>query len=48
MLPSRGVRVKDKGAAAEKLKAFMLAEPVRGVDIKAPIKEGVKRLGVTA
>lgn len=40
LVPSLGVRVKDKVAAAEKLKAFMLAEPVRGVDIKALIEEG--------
>jgi antitoxin (DNA-binding transcriptional repressor) of toxin-antitoxin stability system len=34
LVPSAGVRVKDKVAAAEKLKAFMLADPVRGVNIK--------------
>lgn len=33
-------RVKDKVSAAEKLKAFMLSDPVRGVNIKALIDEG--------
>jgi hypothetical protein len=32
--------VKDKVAAADKLKAFMLANPVRGANIKALIEEG--------
>jgi hypothetical protein len=32
--------VKDKVAAAKKLKAFMLADPVHGVNIKALIEEG--------
>lgn len=40
LVPSQGARPKDKVAAAEKLKAFMLAEPVRGVDLKALIEEG--------
>jgi prevent-host-death family protein len=40
LVPSVGPRVTDKVAAAEKLKAFMLADPVRGVDIKALIEEG--------
>jgi prevent-host-death family protein len=40
LVPSVGAKVKDKVAAAEKLKAFMLADPVRGVDIKALIDEG--------
>ena len=40
LVPSQGARTKDKVAAAEALKAFMLAEPVRGVDIKELIKEG--------
>jgi len=35
LVPSAGVRVKDKVAAAEKLKAFMLGDPVRGVNVKA-------------
>jgi len=33
-------RVKAKVSAAEKLKAFMLSNPVRGVNIKALIAEG--------
>jgi prevent-host-death family protein len=40
LVPSAGARSKDKVAAAEKLKAFMLAEPVHGVNIKALIEEG--------
>ena len=40
LVPSLGMRVKDRFAAAEKLKAFMLADPVRGVNIKALIEEG--------
>lgn len=33
LVPSAGARRKDKVAAAEKLKAFMRADPVRGVDV---------------
>lgn len=40
LVPSVGVRAKDKVAAAEKLKAFMLADPVRGVNIKRLIEKG--------
>jgi prevent-host-death family protein len=40
LVPSLGVKPKDKVAAAEKLKAFMRADPVRGVDIRALIEEG--------
>ena len=40
LVPSAGAKVKDKVAAAKKLKAFMLTDPVRGVDIKALIDEG--------
>ena len=40
LVPSLDARVKDKVAAAEKLKAFMRSDPVRGVDIKALIDEG--------
>ena len=40
LVPSVGARTKDKVAAAERLKAFMLADPVRGVNIKALIEEG--------
>ena len=40
LVPSHGARTKDKVAAAEKLKTFMLADPVRGVNIKALIEEG--------
>ena len=40
LVSSVGVRAKDKVAAAEKLKAFMLADPMRGVNIKKLIEEG--------
>ncbi len=40
LVPSLGVRTQDKVLAVEKLKAFMLADPVRGVDIKELIEEG--------
>ena len=46
LVPSVGTRTKDKVAAAERLKAFMLADPVRGVNIKALIEEGHKKAGV--
>lgn len=40
LVPSRVARAKDKVAAAEKLKAFMVADPVRGVNIKKLLEEG--------
>ena len=40
LVPSAGIRVKDKVAAADKLKVFMLADPVRGVGIKKLIEAG--------
>lgn len=40
LVPCQGVKANDKAAAAEKLKAFMLADPVRGVNIKELIEEG--------
>jgi len=40
LVPSQGSKARDKVAAAEKLKAFMLAEPVRGINIKELIDEG--------
>jgi prevent-host-death family protein len=40
LVPSAGVRVKDKVAAAGKLKVFMLGDPVRGVNTKKLIEEG--------
>ena len=40
LVPSQGVRLIDKIAAVERLKTFMLAEPVRGVNIKALLEEG--------
>ena len=40
LVPSTNARTKDTAAAAEKLKAFMRADPVRGVDIGALIEGG--------
>lgn len=40
LVPSVGARTKNKVAAVKKLRAFMQAEPVRGVNIKALIEEG--------
>jgi prevent-host-death family protein len=40
LVPSKSARTEDKAAVANKLKAFMLANPVRGVDIKKLIEEG--------
>ena len=39
LVPSVGARTKDKVAAAERLKAFMLADPLHGVNIRALIEE---------
>ena len=39
-LPSLGVQTRGKVAAAEKLKAFMLADPIHKVNIKALAEEG--------
>lgn len=40
LVPSAGAKRKDKAAAVEKIKAFMLESPVRGVNIKELIEEG--------
>lgn len=40
LVPSLGAKAKDKVATAERLKAFMRADPVRGVNIKELIEEG--------
>ena len=40
LVPSAEVKAKSNVAAAEKLKAFMLADPVRGVNIKKLIEKG--------
>lgn len=40
LVPSTSAATKDKVTAAEKLKTFMLANPVRGVNIRALIEEG--------
>ena len=42
LVPSAGARVRDTVSATGKLKAFMLADPVRGVNIKKLIEEGWK------
>ena len=39
LVPSAGAKAKDKVAAAKKLKAFMLANPARGLNIEALIDE---------
>lgn len=40
LVPSAGVKKKDKAATLERMKAFMRENPVRGVNIKALIEEG--------
>ncbi len=40
LVPSAGTQAKDTVAAADKLKAFMRNDPVRGVNIKKLIEEG--------
>ncbi len=40
LMPSKRARTKDKAATLDKLKSFMLANPVRGVNIKKLIEEG--------
>ena len=40
LVPSLGARVKDKVSAAEKLKAFMRSDPVRGIEVDALINDG--------
>jgi prevent-host-death family protein len=40
LVPSKDRNGKDKGVAAERLKVFMRADPVDGIDIKALIEEG--------
>ncbi|MFQ5598781.1 MAG: type II toxin-antitoxin system Phd/YefM family antitoxin [Nitrospiria bacterium] len=40
LVPSVCVKTKDKVAAVEKMKAFMLKNPVRGVNIKKLIEAG--------
>jgi prevent-host-death family protein len=40
LVPSAGAKTKDKTAAVKKLKAFMIDDPVRGVDIKNLIEVG--------
>ncbi|MGH8564397.1 MAG: type II toxin-antitoxin system Phd/YefM family antitoxin [Gammaproteobacteria bacterium] len=40
LVPSVSARTKDKVAVVEKLKAFMLEAPLRGVNIKELIEEG--------
>lgn len=40
LVPNLSAKAKDKVAAAERLKAFMLAEPVRGVNIRELMEEG--------
>ena len=40
LVPSVGAKAKDTATAVKKLKDFMQAEPVRGVNIKQFIEDG--------
>ncbi len=40
LVPSTRAKSKDKVAAVNRIKAFMLASPVRGVNIKGLLEEG--------
>jgi len=40
LVPSAGVKRKDRAAAVKKMKAFMMDNPVRGANIKELIEEG--------
>lgn len=40
LVPSAGVKAKDKIAAVKKMKVFMMENPVRGVNIRELIEEG--------
>jgi antitoxin (DNA-binding transcriptional repressor) of toxin-antitoxin stability system len=40
LVPNTGARSKDRVEAARRLRAFMLADPIRGVEIKRLIEEG--------
>lgn len=40
LVPNPGARKKDRVEAATRLRAFMLADPIRGVQIKRLIEEG--------
>lgn len=40
LVPSAGAKAKDKVSAVKKLRAFMLDNPVRGVNIRKLIEEG--------
>ena len=40
LVPTAGVRKKDRVEAARRLREFMLADPIRGVEIKRLIEEG--------
>ncbi|MBI1818720.1 MAG: type II toxin-antitoxin system prevent-host-death family antitoxin [Nitrospirae bacterium] len=40
LLPSASVKTKDRVAAVKKIKAFMLENPVYGVNVKELIEEG--------
>ena len=40
LVPSAGIKRKDRADAVKKMKAFMMENPVRGVNIKELIEEG--------
>ncbi len=46
LVPSLGAKAKDKVAAVEKLKAFMLTDPVRDIDIKELLQRRPRRTRV--
>ncbi len=40
LVPNTGARKKDTVAAAKRLREFMLASPIRGIELKRLIEEG--------
>jgi prevent-host-death family protein len=40
LVPNTGARKKDRVEAANRLREFMLADPIRGAEIKRLIEEG--------
>ena len=40
LVPNTGARKKDRVEAATKLRKFMLADPIRGVEVKRLTEEG--------
>ena len=40
LVPSAGAKAKNKAAAVSRIRAFMLKNPVRGVNVKELMEEG--------